>query len=139
MGIALSSSTLVSSGVIVLVVLTIAYGGTFLVRVSTGGFPANDLQKNFFRAGHAHAGVLVMLGLVVRLLLADPRVPDWSRTAGDFVLWAAILMSAGFFLSVTGRDPQKPNRLVVLLWLGVASLTVGLVGAGAGLIVAGLA
>lgn len=134
----MSPSTLVSSGVVLLVVLTIAFGGTFLLQVFTGGVPANDLQKSFFRAGHAHAGVLVMLGLVIRLLLADERVPDWSRTLGDGVLYAAALMSAGFFLSVTGRDPQRPNQMIVLLWLGAASLAVGLVGAGAGLIVAGL-
>lgn len=134
----MSPSTLVSSGVILLIILTIAFGGTFLLRVSTGGVPANDLQKSFFRAGHAHAGVLVMLGLVIRLLLADPRVPDWSRLLGDGVLYAAVLMSAGFFLSVTGRDPQRPNGMIVLLWIGVLSLVVGLVGAGAGLISAGL-
>ena len=133
----MSPSTLVSTGIIVLVFLTIAFGGTFLLRVFSGGFPANDLQKSFFRAGHAHAGVLLVLGLVVRLFLADPRVPDWSRTLGDFVLWSAVLVSAGFFLSVLGKDPQKPSRLIVLLWLGVASLALGLVGAGLGLISAG--
>lgn len=134
----MSPTTLTSSGVILLIVITIAFGGTFLLKVFTHGVPTNDLQKSFFRAGHAHAGVLVILGLVVRLLLADARVPHWSRTLGDGVLYAAILMSAGFFLSVTGKDPQRPNRFVVLLWLGVASLTVGLVGAGVGLINAGL-
>lgn len=46
-------------------------------------------------------------------------------------------MSAGFFLSVTGRDPERPNRLIALLWLGVAALVVGLAGAGAGLVAAG--
>lgn len=133
------ASTLISSGAILLIVLTIAFGGTFLLRVSTGGVPTNDLQKSFFRAGHAHAGVLVLLGLVVRLFLVDPRVPDWSRLLGDGVLYAAVLMSAGFFLSVTGRDPQRPNGMIALLWVGVAALVVGLVGAGAGLIAAGLA
>ena len=135
----MAPSTLLSTGIIVLVYLTIAFGGTFLLRVFSGGFPANDLQKSFFRAGHAHAGVLVTLGLVIRLLLTDPRVPDWSRTLGDFVLWSAILMSAGFFLSAIGRDPQKPNGFIAVLWLGVASLALGLVGAGVGLIVAGTA
>lgn len=133
------ASTLISSGANLLIVLTIAFGGTFLLRVSTGGVPTNDLQKSFFRAGHAHAGVLVLLGLVVRLFLVDPRVPDWSRLLGDGVLYAAVLMSAGFFLSVTGRDPQRPNGMIALLWVGVAALVVGLVGAGAGLIAAGLA
>ena len=43
------------AGVVLLTVIGIAYGGTFLLRVTRGGVPANDLQKSFFRAGHAHA------------------------------------------------------------------------------------
>ena len=46
-------------------------------------------------------------------------------------------MPAGFFLSVIGKDPKRPNKLIILLWLGVASLTIGLVSAGVGLIMAG--
>ncbi|WP_262391564.1 hypothetical protein [Nocardiopsis sp. CNR-923] len=80
-----------------------------------------------------------MLGLVVRLLLNEPAVPDWSRLMGDLVLVAAILMPIGFFLSVLGRDPSAPNRMRVFLWLGAGSLALGLVGAAVGLIVGGLA
>lgn len=135
----MSASALISSGVILLTVVGIAYGGTFLLRVVNGAFPANELQRSYFRAGHAHAGVLVILGLVVRLLLDQPTVPDWGRAMGDLVLLAAILIPAGFFLSVVGRDPQAPNRLKALIYLGAASLVVGLVAAGSALIVGGLA
>lgn len=131
------SEQLVSTGVVLLIIVTIAYGGTFLLKVGSGGVPANDFQKNFFRAGHAHAGVLVILGLVVRLCLQHPAVPVWSTAAAELVLFAAVLMPAGFFLSAVGRDPQRPNRWIALLWIGAATLTIGLVGAGAGLIVAG--
>ena len=54
------------------------------------------------------------------------------------MLFAAILMPAGFFLSVIGRNPQAPNRLRALIWIGALSLTVGLAGAGLGLILAGV-
>ena len=118
-------------------VVTIAYGGTFLLRVVTGRHPANALQTSFFRAGHAHAGVLVILGLLVKVLVSSEGVPGWSRAGASGVLWAAVLMPAGFFLSVLGRDPEKPNRLVALLWVGAAVLTVGLVCAGVGLVLAG--
>jgi hypothetical protein len=47
-------------------------------------------------------------------------------------------MPAGFFLSVLGKDPQKPNRFVMLLYVGAAALTVGLVLGGAGLIAEGV-
>ncbi len=133
----LSSSDLVTAGVVLLLVVTVAYGGTFLLRVVTARQPANGLQTSFFRAGHAHAGVLIVLGLLVMVLVSSPGVPGWSRTGSSAVLWAAVLMPAGFFLSVLGRDPQRPNRLVLLLWAGAAVLTVGLVCAGAGLVIAG--
>ena len=135
----MDKSELVSTGIILLIVITIAYGGTFLLKVGAGGVPANDLQKSFFRAGHAHAGVLVILGLVVRLCLQHPAVPAWSSFLADFVLYAAVLMSAGFFLSAIGRDPERPNHFIALLWIGAACLAVGLAGAGVGLIVAGTA
>ena len=133
----MNSAQLISTGVILLTVVGVAFGGTFLLRVVGGKVPTNELQKSYFRAGHAHAGVLIILGLVVRLALTAPTVPGWSRALADGILIAAILMPAGFFLSVIGTDPQRPNRLVSMIWLGAASLTVGLVAAGIGLIVAG--
>jgi cytochrome b561 len=128
---------LISAGAILLALVAVAYGGTFLLRVHAGNPPTNDLQKAFFRAGHAHAGVLVILGLVIKILTSTEGVPSLAQQLSDGVLYAAILMPAGFFLSVTGRDPKRPNRLFVLLWLGAASLTVGLISAGVGLIMAG--
>jgi hypothetical protein len=133
----MTSANLISTGVIVLIVITIAYGGTFLLKISTGAVAANDLQRRFFRAGHAHAGVLVILGLVIRLCLQHPAVPGWSTTLADGVLYAAVLMPAGFFGSVLGPNPERPSRLRLLIWLGAASLTLGLAAAGIGLIVAG--
>ena len=78
----MSSTTLISTGVLLLIVITIAYGGTFLLKVTTGKVETNDLQRRFFRAGHAHAGVLVILGLVVRLFVQQPAVPAWSCDPG---------------------------------------------------------
>lgn len=134
----MTSTMLTSSGVILLTVIAVAWGGTFLVRVTTGGHPVNDLQRSFFRAGHAHAGVLIILGLVVRLMLVDPRVPAWASVLSDGILFAAILMPAGFSLSVIGQEPERPNALRTLIWLGAASLIIGLLAAGVGLIVAGV-
>jgi hypothetical protein len=135
----MSPIDLITTGAVLLAVVGIAYGGTFMLRVTTGKMPTNDLQKGFFRAGHAHAGVLVILGLLVRVIVTEAGVPGWSSLLADGVLIAAILMPAGFFLSVVGSNPQRPNALRALIWLGAASLTIGLVGAGVGLITAGLA
>jgi hypothetical protein len=55
------------------------------------------------------------------------------------VLAAAILIPAGFFLSVLGRDVQRPGRAIALLWAGVAVLAVALVAVGVTLIASGVA
>jgi len=132
------TSTLLTCGIVLLTVVAIAYGGTFLLRVRAGDVATNELQRASFRAGHAHAGVLVILGLVVQILTAQPGVAAWSATIGSGVLWAAIVMPAGFFLSVIGKDPQKRNAWRYAIGAGGILLTIGVVGAGIGLISAGL-
>lgn len=129
--------TLLLIGILLLALVTVETGGYFLTRVVRGHVPANGLQKNFFRAGHAHAAVLLVLSLAILGVVDHVEFPHpvLDFVARDGVPIAAILMPAGFFLSVIGRDPQKPNRLIALLWLGAASLTAGLVTAGIGLVV----
>lgn len=134
----MSDANFITAGVVLLTVIGIAYGGSFLLRVVGGTVPANDLQRTYFRAGHAHAGVLVILGLLVMLLVALAGVGGVLATLSSGVLWAAILMPAGFFLSVIGRDPARPNRLRYLIAAGGIVLTIGLAAAGIGLITAGL-
>lgn len=130
----LSPTTVTTGGVVLLTVVAIAYGGTFLLRVVGGGARANALQLAYFRAGHAHAGVLVILGLVVTLYVDLAGVADPWRVLSGLVLVAAILMPAGFFLSVVGPDPDRPNALRVLVWAGAACLAAGVAAAGAGLL-----
>src|SRR3954454_3826896 len=105
------------AGVVLLTVIGIAYGGTFMLRVVRGSVPANDLQKSFFRAGHAHAGVLVILGLVVLMLTQLNDIGQPWETLSFGVLFAAIFMPAGFFGAAIGRNPERPNGLIVLLWI----------------------
>lgn len=128
----------IAVGIIMLTVITIAFGGTFLLRVGSGKVPANELQKSFFRAGHAHAGVLVILGVLALTVeqLNGVHAPYPILTFG--ILVAAVLIPAGFFLSVLGRDPVRPNRVIALVWAGAAALTIGLAAAGVGLIAAGM-
>ena len=126
-------------GILLLSLVAVETGGVLLVRVATGRHPVNALQTSFFRAGHAHAAVLLVLAIALLgpLGQVDPGglVGVVARTG---VPLAAILMPAGFFLSVLGRDPQRPGRLVALLWIGAASLTAGLLAAGFTLLSAGL-
>jgi hypothetical protein len=134
-----SPTLTITLGATILTVIGIAFGGTFMLRVVTGKQGANDLQKTFFRAGHAHAGVIVTLGLVIALVTHIAEVSSrWSSLSAGTVLSAAIFMPAGFFLSVIGTDPQRPNGFARLIWVGAAALAVGLVLAGVTTIAAGV-
>ncbi len=136
----MSSETLLLAGILLLALVTVESGGYLLTRVVRGHAPANDLQKGFFRAGHAHAAVLLVLSLAILAMIdAAPYEGLLAWFARTAVPIAAILMPAGFFLSVTGRDPVKPNGLIWLLWIGAIVLTAGLITAGVGLILAAVA
>jgi hypothetical protein len=134
-GLVLSEASATIAGIVLLTVVTIEVGGAYLLRIVRGNQPATGFQVSFARAGHAHAGVLVTLGLVC-LVLADATAltgtTAWIARTG--VLWAAILMSAGFFLSSIAPGAERPNRLIVLVWLGAASLAAGVVTLGIGLL-----
>ena len=127
------------AGATILTVIGIMSGGTFLLRIATRGLAFNGLQRAFFRAGHAHAGVLVILGLVSLLLVSAVGVPVPWQWASVGVLASALLIPGGFFLSVLGRDPQRPGRASALLWAGVVVLAASLLAVGVGVIVAGVA
>jgi hypothetical protein len=134
----LDSTHQIIAGVVLLTVIGIAYGGRFVFTTVAGRFPANDLQKSFFRAGHAHAGVLVILGLLTMVIVQGNDIPEPFATLSLGVLVAAILIPTGFFVSVIGKDPQRPNRAVAVLWIGAIVLSIGLLAAGVGLIVQGV-
>jgi hypothetical protein len=120
-----------------LTIVAVEYGGWFLLRVVKGRQPATPFQQAFFRAGHAHAGVLVTLALVGQILADAAHLSGVLAVLARDGIWAAaILMSAGFFLSAAGRGVTKPNRFIVLLYAGMASLALGVVSLGVGLLAA---
>ena len=135
----MNGPNLITAGIVLLTVVAIESGGLFLLKVVRGRQKANALQTSFYRAGHAHAGVLVILGLLTLLLVDGSGASGLVIAAPTLVLSAAILMPAGFFLSVIGNDPKRPNGFAVLLYVGAAALAVGLVLGGVGLIGAGVA
>jgi hypothetical protein len=133
---ALSSPSRIIAGVVLITIVTIEFGGWYLTRIVRGAVPMTDFQKAFARAGHAHAGVLVTLSLVGLVLVdAAGMTGFWAWVARLGVPVAAILMPAGFFGSSAGRDVNQPSGLIWLLWTGAASLAIGTLALGIGLIV----
>jgi hypothetical protein len=134
---ALSDATRIIAGLVLISVVTIEVGGWFLTRVVRGMVPMTDFQKAFARAGHAHAGVLVTLGLVGLILVDATGLTGFLAWVGRLgIPLAAILMSAGFFASSAGKDVTQPNRAMLVIWIGAASLGLGALSLGIGLLAA---
>jgi hypothetical protein len=80
-------------------VVGVIYGGWALLTFVTGREGLSDDQKRFFRAGHAHAGVLLVLSLVSFRYLGDT---DFSEGVGWLVggvlLVGVMAQSGGFFV-----------------------------------------
>ena len=133
----LSPESLSTAGVLLLAIVTIEWGGLYVLRIVRGREPATEFQKAFARAGHAHAGVLVILALVAQIFVDAARMSGLPATlARSGIPLAAILMSAGFFLSSLGKGTTEPNRFIAVLYAGATSLAVGVVSLGVGLIAA---
>jgi hypothetical protein len=126
------------SGIILIAVPTIQYGGYFLLislMNKSSGYMENPLRQNFFRAGHAHAGVIVILSLVCQILADAAVLPIpllWFVRIG--VPLSAILISAGFFFSVLPPTSTQASEAVSLIYAGALILAVGVVTLGVGLL-----
>jgi hypothetical protein len=116
-------------------VVTVEYGGWALLTFLTGRAGLSDWQKGFFRAGHAHAGVLLVLTLVYLLYL--PRA-DFSNglewAAGGVLLAGVLAQSGGFFLHLGVGQPGTPSVGTKLTRAGAALIAAALVTLAVGLI-----
>jgi hypothetical protein len=126
------------SGIILITVPTIQYGGYFLLTslmTKGSGYMDNPLRQNFFRAGHAHAGVIVILSLICQVLADTAALPSsllWAVRIG--VPLAAILISSGFFFSMLSPTATEPSAAVSLIYAGAVILALAVVTLGVGLL-----
>jgi len=125
------------AGVPLVVLPTVMIGGISLVSALLWepAYAANPLRQNLWRAGHAHAGVLLILSLVVLRYVDETRL---SERAKWFVRLAApsaaILMPLAFFLSVLSPAAREPNGLINLAFIGAGVLAAGVIILGVGLL-----
>ena len=79
--------------------------------------------------------MFVTLALVGQILADAAELNGVDGLLARTGIWAAaILFPAGFFLSSAGPGRREPNRLIFLLYVGVACLTLGVVALGIGLL-----
>ena len=77
----------------------------------------------------------MILALVSQILVSATQVGGLLGTFATNGIWAAaILMSAGFFLSAVARNAVRPTRFIVALYPGAVSLGIGVVSLGLSLL-----
>jgi hypothetical protein len=134
----MTRETKLMCGIILITVPSIQYGGYFLLTSlmnKASGYMENPLRQNFFRAGHAHAGVIVILSLICQVLADGASLPmPLLWTARIAIPLAAILIPAGFFLSMLSPTATQPGSAVSLIYIGAVVLAAGVLLLGAGLI-----
>lgn len=121
----LTRQTRLVLGITILSIPTVEYGGTFLLRLLAGRLDSVSLiglQSSFFRAGHGHAGVLLLLSLIAQILVDETTLPEglrWFVRLGAPV--STLLVSGGFFFSVM-NDTGMPNGLIFLIYAGAIAM-----------------
>lgn len=117
---------------------TIAFGGYFLLSIlkkQVGTENISPIQREYFKAGHAHAGVLVILSIIGQLVLDYSLFNEtlvWAMRISLFV--APLLISGGFFGGAPRTAESNPGGLVKLIPLGAAVMSVSTLGIGLSLI-----
>ena len=126
------------AGILLVVLPTLMYGGLTLLGLLAGNVPGygdNPLRQNLWRAGHAHAGVYLVLSLIM-LRYVDEAVlsPFWKWLARTGAPIAAILIPAAFFLSIASPTATQPHGLMNLAYVGAMFLASAVLSLGVGLI-----
>jgi len=126
------------AGVLLVVLPTVLYGGVSLVMFLTdphSGYMDNPLRQNLFRAGHAHAGVLLVLSLIALRYVDEAHLSEtWKRYVRASIPSAAIFLPAAFFFSVLSAGAKETNGFIYLAYVGAIILAIGLLALGVGLL-----
>jgi hypothetical protein len=114
--------------VIVLLSLpTVMFGGFSLLRLLGRG-KLTDFQTNWFRAGHAHAGVLLVMTLAALDMLARTDSGDGLRwLIGCLLGVGALAQSGGMFVHMAIGRSGRWSHGNTLTTAGALSLATGLV------------
>ena len=137
----MSRESRIFAGILLVVLPTVMFGGLSLLRfliTNSPGYVDNPMRHDLFRAGHAHAGVYLVLSLVMLRYVDEAALsPFWKWLARVGAPIAAILIPVAFFLSVASPLATEPNALINLAYIGAVFLAAAVLTLGVGLIRAG--
>jgi hypothetical protein len=125
------------AGILLIVLPTVMFGGVSILSLLIGDpkYMENPLRQDLWRAGHAHAGVWLILALVALRYVDEANISNSMKwfVRGSIPV-AAILVPTAFFLSVLSPNATAPNGLIYLAYVGAVLLAVGVLVLGVGLV-----
>src|SRR4029453_18441150 len=118
----MSSESRRAAGILLVILPTVIFGGVSILSLlisPQSGYINNPRRQELWRAGHAHAGVFLVVSLVALPYVDEAALSNASK---NFVRWslpaAAILLPVAFFLSVLSPKASEPNSLIYLAYAG---------------------
>jgi hypothetical protein len=111
-----------------LLLVSVEYGGWSLLGFLTGRGQLGQFREQFFRAGHAHAGVLLVLSLVYFLYLDRTGYSTGAQwIAGLLLLLGIMAQSGGFFLHLALGQKNRSSLGTVVTRTGALLLAAALI------------
>ena len=125
------------AGILLILVPTVEIGGASILSllIADPTYAQNDLRQDLWRAGHAHAGVWLVLSLVALRYVDEATLSESMKWVVRIAFpAAALLMPLAFFLSVLSPEATEPNAMIYLAYVAGVVLAVGLLVLGVGLV-----
>ena len=89
---------------------TVMYGGYSLLQLINRGNALTPFQVTWFRAGHAHAGVLLLMSLLYYTFMDKTMLSPVVKHAACAALFVGILaQSGGFFIHMIIGQPDHAS------------------------------
>lgn len=134
----MNEETRKTSGWLIIILPTVIFGGASLLSLliePSSSYHESMFRRSMWRAGHAHAGILLILSLLAYLYVDKAKLSKgMKRLVRASIPLSAIFIPVAFFLSVLPPDATEPNSLIYLAYVGAVSLSTGLIVLGIGLV-----
>src|SRR5262245_38084592 len=120
------------AGILLIVLPTVMYGGVSILSLLIGDpkYMENPLRQDLWRAGHAHAGVWLILALVALRYVDEAKLSN----AMKWLVRGSIPIAAILVPAVMSPAARAPNGLICLAYVGAVVLAVGVLVLGIGLV-----
>ena len=125
------------AGILLILLPTVEIGGASILSllIADPSYSQNNLRQDLWRAGHAHAGVWLVLSLVALRYVDEATLSEGMKWLVRLAFpAAALLMPLAFFFSVLSPEATEPNAMIYLAYVAGMVLGVGLLVLGVGLI-----